>query len=56
MEVGDYMGVWGDRGVWCSKESREGYEVGLWTTIKSEWDEFNSKIGFRVGNGRRVKF
>lgn len=29
---------------------REGYSVGVWKAIKSRWNGFNSRIGFRIGN------
>ncbi|RVX00174.1 hypothetical protein CK203_026670 [Vitis vinifera] len=41
-------------GGWCSRASREGYVVGLWKAIQSWWKGFNNRVGFRVGNGRRV--
>ena len=43
-------------GGWCSRASREGYVVGLWKAIQSWWKGFNNRVGFRVGNGRRVRF
>ena len=33
-----------------------GYGVGLWKAIWSGWKGFNNKVGFRVRNGRRVRF
>ena len=35
---------------------REGYGVGLWKVIQSGLKEFNNRVGFRVGNDRRVRF
>ena len=46
-----------EKGGWCSRTSTEGYyEVGLWKAIRCGWEGFNSKIGFRVENGKRVRF
>ena len=30
--------------------------MGLWKAIWNRWKEFNKKVGFRVGNDRRVRF
>ena len=30
--------------------------VGLWKAIWNGWKEFNNRVVFRVGNGRRVRF
>lgn len=35
---------------------RDGHAVGLWKTIRKEWDPLNDKISFSVGNGQRVIF
>ena len=53
MIVGKYGG---EKGGWCSGASREGYEVGLWKAIRKEWMEFSKRVGFKVGDGRRVQF
>ena len=45
-----------EEGGWCSKASREGYRADLWKAIWNGWKEFNKKVGFRVGNGHRVRF
>ncbi|KAG6675888.1 hypothetical protein I3842_15G128600 [Carya illinoinensis] len=45
-----------ERGVWCSKESRGTYGVGLWKYIRKGWCTFASNTRFCVGNGRRVSF
>ena len=34
---------------------REGYGIGLWKEFRSRLELRNSKIGFSVGNGWRVK-
>ena len=53
MIVGNYREK---EGRWCSKALRESYGVGLWKAIQSKWKAFNKKVGFRVGNGRKVRF
>ena len=51
------VGKYGEEeGGWCSRTSKEGYGVDLWKVIQSGWKGFNNKLGFRVGNGRRVRF
>ena len=40
----------------CSRALREGYGVVLWKVIWSGLKEFNNRVGFRVGNDRRVRF
>ena len=30
--------------------------MGLWKVIWNGWKEFNNRVVFRVGNGRRVRF
>ncbi|RVW72345.1 putative mitochondrial protein [Vitis vinifera] len=43
-------------GGWCSGDSRESHGVGLWKTIRKGWLEFNKRVAFKVGDGRRVRF
>lgn len=35
---------------------RNGYEVGLWKTIRKDWDLFNSKAFYSISNERKGKF
>ena len=35
---------------------RERYEVRVWKAIKSSWEAFKDKTGFKVGFGNMVKF
>ena len=44
------------RGGWYSKEVREGFGVGFWKDIRKEGALLQNRVGFSVGNGRRVKF
>ena len=41
---------------WCSKEVKGGYGVGLWKSLRKDWDVVRSRLFFVVGNGQRVKF
>ena len=43
-------------GGWYSKEVREGFGVGFWKDIRKEGALLQNRVGFSVGNGRRVKF
>ncbi|RVW42952.1 hypothetical protein CK203_076318 [Vitis vinifera] len=45
-----------EEGGWYSKEVREGFGVGFWKDIRKEGALLQQKVGFSVGNGRRVKF
>ena len=45
-----------ERGVWCSREVREAYGVGLWKGMRMDSDIVGTRISFSVGNGRRVRF
>ena len=45
-----------EEGEWCSRALRKDNGVGLWKAIRSGWKGFNNRVGFRVGNGRRVRF
>ena len=45
-----------EEGVGWSCEIRDGYGVGLWKSIRKEWNIFVCSSSFVVGNGRRVKF
>ena len=45
-----------ERRGWRSCKVRDGHGVGLWKTIRKEWDPLNDKISFLVGNGQRVIF
>lgn len=29
--------------------------MGLWKAFRNDWNEFNKRIEFRIGNGRRVR-
>ena len=41
---------------WCSNHSREPYGVSLWNHIRRGWTWFSQYIGFKVGDGSRIKF
>ncbi|RVX00557.1 hypothetical protein CK203_036907 [Vitis vinifera] len=43
-------------GGWTSGVPREGYGVGFWKAIRKNWEVFQNKVGFIVGNGNRIKF
>ena len=46
-----------EQGGWSSKEARKGgYGVGLWKTLRKEWEVVRSRLFFVVGNGQKVKF
>ena len=45
-----------EKGGWCSKRVREGYEMGMWKGIRSRQEDFKSRMIFRVGNEKKVKF
>nr|CAN69266.1 hypothetical protein VITISV_043642 [Vitis vinifera] len=46
-----------EQGGWSSKEARgEGHGVGLWKTLRKEWEVVKSRLVFVVGNGKRIKF
>ena len=44
----------GGRG-WCTKEGRGGFKVSLWRAIRRDWEKFNCRTSFFVGNDRRMK-
>ena len=43
-------------GGWYTRESREGFGVGLWKDIRKEGSRLSNYIVFYVGNGRRIRF
>ncbi|RVW43982.1 DEAD-box ATP-dependent RNA helicase 17 [Vitis vinifera] len=46
-----------EQGGWSSKEARgETHGVGLWKTLRKEWEVVKSRLVFVVGNGKRIKF
>ena len=45
-----------EEGGWQSCEARVGYGVGLWKSIRKEWNNFHCHSSFLLGNKRRVKF
>ena len=45
-----------DDGGWHSREVSERFGVGLWKSIRKEWDFLSSRFTFQVGNGQRVRF
>ncbi|RVW23454.1 putative ribonuclease H protein [Vitis vinifera] len=45
-----------EEGGWYSKEVREGFGVGFWKDIRKDGALLQNRVGFSVGNGRRVKF
>ncbi|RVW29823.1 FGGY carbohydrate kinase domain-containing protein [Vitis vinifera] len=47
-EHADIVGKYGqEEGALCTKEVRERYEVGVWKAIKSSWEAFKDKTGFK---------
>ena len=45
-----------EQGGWSSKEAKGGYGVGLWKTLRKDWEVVKSRLFFVVGNEQRVKF
>ena len=45
-----------DEGGWCTRVSNGPYDNGLWKEIRKDWEILHPKVGFIVGNGRRVQF
>ncbi|RVW29580.1 Exonuclease 1 [Vitis vinifera] len=45
-----------EEGSWYTKDVREGFGVGFWKDIRKEGALLQNKVGFSMGNGRRVKF
>ena len=45
-----------EEGGWSTQAISEGYGVGLWKEISREGFLLSNKIGFSVGNGRKVRF
>ncbi|RVX18902.1 putative ribonuclease H protein [Vitis vinifera] len=43
-------------GVWCFKDVRDRYGVGVWKAIRKGWEKFRSHSRFIIGDGTRVKF
>jgi hypothetical protein len=43
-------------GGWCSNETLEVYEVGLWKNIRRVWGKFSNHTRFEVGDGSNVRF
>jgi hypothetical protein len=43
-------------GGWCSNHSREPHGVSLWNHNRKGWSCFSQYIGFKVGDGSRIKF
>ena len=43
-------------GVLSKQRRRGGYGVGLWRSLRKDWDVVRSRLFFVVGNGQRVKF
>lgn len=44
---------WGE---WCSNETPEPYEVGLWKNIKKGWRMISSHTRFQMGDGFKIRF
>lgn len=53
MIVGNYVE---EVGGWCPRGVREAYGVDLWKAIRNGWEVVSNRMGFKVGNGQRVKF
>ena len=34
----------------------ERYGVGLWKSIRKEWNYLSGRLAYQVGNGQRVRF
>ena len=45
-----------EEGAWCFRILTEGYRVNLWKAIRCGWKGFYDRIGFRVGDVKRVRF
>ena len=45
-----------DDGGWCTCAPKGPYDTGLWKEIRKEWEIILPRVGFIVGNGRRVQF
>ena len=45
-----------EEGGYRSSVVRDSYGVGLWKVIGKEWDLFNTRVCFAMGNWSRVKF
>ena len=43
-------------GGWRFSVVRDRYKVGVCKVSRSRWEAFWNRIGFKVGNGLRVKF
>ena len=41
---------------WCTRDFKGPYSTGLWKEIRKDWEILLPKVGFNVGNGRRVQF
>ena len=50
----DKYGV--EDGVWCSREVRGAYSVGVWKAIRKYWGNIRSRSRLIVGNGRKSNF
>lgn len=44
-----------EKGEWCFRGVRKGYEVVVWNAIRSGWVTYNSRMDFKLDNGMRVK-
>jgi hypothetical protein len=44
------------RGGWCSKEVGGSFGVGVWKSIRREWDAFATHVRYEVGDGSKVLF
>lgn len=56
MEKSYFWEVWGEGEGWCSRESGDGFGVGLGKVIRRGWDTINRRTFSNVGNNRRVQF
>ena len=45
-----------EEGDWCTRDSKGPYDTGLLKEIRKEWEILRPRVGFIVGNGRRVQF
>ena len=45
-----------DVGGQFTRDIRGSYIIGLWKEIRKDWETLLPKVGYTVGNGRRVQF
>ena len=45
-----------DVGGWCTSDFKGPYSTSLWKEIRKDWEILPPRVGFNVGNGKRVQF